>query len=158
MDTLLNDIRYALRTLRQSPAFTAVAVASIALGIGVNTTIFSLVNAVLLRPKQVAHPEQLVDIYTSSGDGSLHSSSSHPDYLDLRSGNKVFTDIAGHTTMFGALNRAGRSQLDPRRSRHRQLFFAYWASRPHSAAASCRKKRQPRGRAGGRAGRRLLAT
>jgi len=105
----MKDVRYALRVLLKSPGFTLVAVTSIALGIGVNTTIFSLVNAVLLRPVPVSHPETLVEIYTTSSD-LQYSTSSYPDYLDLRRENAVFEDVAGHSLMFAPVTRDGVSR------------------------------------------------
>jgi putative ABC transport system permease protein len=84
IEALLADIRYALRWLRKSPAFTLVAVASLAIGIGFNTALFAVVDALLFRPLPVAAPERLVDIFTSDASGtSPFSTSSYPVYLDL---------------------------------------------------------------------------
>src|SRR5438105_15959871 len=69
LDGLLNDLRYAVRTLRSSPGFTAVAILSLALGIGANTAIFSLIDAVILKYLPVSHPGELLEITTGS-DGA----------------------------------------------------------------------------------------
>jgi predicted permease len=106
---MIHDLRYAIRNLLSSPAFTLVAVGSLAVGIGINTTIFAAVNAILLRPLPVAQPEQLVDIYTSSS--TEHSTSSWLDYRDLREGTDVFDGLLGHTLMFANVSRDGRSRL-----------------------------------------------
>ncbi len=92
------DIRYALRRLLRSPGFTAVAVLSLALGIGANTAMFSVVNAVLLRELPVSEPHQLVEIYTSEDEDTPYSVSSHPDYLDLRARSESFAGIVGSRT------------------------------------------------------------
>jgi putative ABC transport system permease protein len=97
IESLLKDLRYGIRTLLKNPGFTTVAVLSLALGIGVNATIFSLVNAVLLRPVTFAEPERLVEIYTTDSDGYPYSSSSYPDYLDYRDQNTVFSGVIAHT-------------------------------------------------------------
>src|ERR1700749_3218785 len=90
IETLLRDVRYAARVLLKSPGFTAVAVLTLALGIGANTAIFSFVNAVLLRPLPVKEPERLVYVFGGSRT-SPYNVSSYPDYLDYRDRNHVFS-------------------------------------------------------------------
>jgi macrolide transport system ATP-binding/permease protein len=107
----MQDIRYALRWLRRSPGFTLAAVASFAIGIGFNSALFSVVDAVLFRPLPVRAPDELVNIYTSGSDGDPWITSSYPDLLDLRSGNAVFTDIAGYSPMFAAVSAGDRTRL-----------------------------------------------
>ena len=106
---MLNEVRYALRNLLASPAFALVAVASLAVGIGINTTIFTVVNAVLLRPLPVADPDRLVDIYTTSD--VEHSSTSWLDYQDIRRGTEAFSGVIGHSLMFANISRDGRSRI-----------------------------------------------
>ncbi|MHC1769024.1 MAG: ABC transporter permease [Verrucomicrobiia bacterium] len=106
---MLNDFRFALRQLLKNPGFTAPAVITLALGIGVNTTIFSFVNAVVLRPLPFRNPERLVFIDESNPrQGFDRLSVSYPDYLDWKQQNAVFEDIGlyGHT----AYTLAGREQ------------------------------------------------
>src|SRR5688572_3082752 len=88
LESIWQDLRYAARMLRRSPGFTTVAVCSLAVGIGVTTAIFTLLNAILLRPLPVDHPEQLVEV---RGTRALVSFAM---YRDLRSHQQVFTDMA----------------------------------------------------------------
>src|SRR6184192_247601 len=109
MNTLLQDVRYAVRSLAKSPAFTAVAVLTLALGIGADTAIFSAVNAVLLKPLPYPGSDRLVQIM-STGFRGVHFGVSLPDLHDLRALSQDFTGVAATTTQRYNLTRAG----DPR--------------------------------------------
>src|SRR6185369_7358673 len=98
METLWHDLRYGFRVLRASPGFAAVAVLSLALGIGANTSIFSVVNAALLRPLPVTEPDRLVFVYNGSRE-SPYSVSSYPDYIDYRDKNEVFSDLLTYSSI-----------------------------------------------------------
>ena len=112
LESFLADIRFAVRWLRKSPGFTLVAVASLAIGIGFNTALFAIVDAVLFKPLPVTAPSRLVDAFTSDSTGTVeYSTSSYPDYLDLMAQNDVFEGLVGYSPMFAALNLDGRSRL-----------------------------------------------
>jgi predicted permease len=110
VDNLLKDLRYGIRALVRSPGFTVVAAASLGLGIGVNTAIFSLVDAILLRPLPVSHPEELVTVYTGRKDFP-YSTVSYPDYLDFRDQASVFSGLAAHSMMTVSLRGDRESEL-----------------------------------------------
>ncbi len=98
MTQLLQDLRFALRLMAKKPALTVMAVVSLALGIGVNSSIFTLVNAVLLREPPIAQPDRVVEVYTSSSEGFPYGTSSVPDYFDYRDQSDVFAGLgAGRT-------------------------------------------------------------
>lgn len=101
------DLKYALRRLARSPGFTLVAVLSLALGIGANTAMFSVVNAVLLRSLPVEDPERLVEVYTSDSNGYAAATTSYPDFLDLRESNDVFEAVVGERTVIARIERDG---------------------------------------------------
>jgi putative ABC transport system permease protein len=93
MTALLQDLRYAVRTLAKSPVFGFVAVGTLALGIGANTAIFSVVDAVLLRPLPFPDPDRLVLLWEKTADLPTMMVA-YPDYLDWRDQNGVFESLA----------------------------------------------------------------
>ncbi|MBT8488681.1 MAG: ABC transporter permease, partial [Gemmatimonadetes bacterium] len=111
MESLWADLKYALRSLMHSPGFSLVAIATLALGIGVNASIFSVVNAVLLRPLPVESPEQLVDIYGHTATSDSHDSNSYPNYLDYREQTQTLSGLAGYTNFFANLSIDGSSEI-----------------------------------------------
>jgi len=94
MDSIIKDIRYGVRGLLKRPGFTVIALVALALGIGANTAIFSLVNAVILRPLPFPDPDRLVWVNGSLRNISNTASVSPPDFLDYRSQNKTFEQFA----------------------------------------------------------------
>ncbi|HEY6249123.1 MAG TPA: ABC transporter permease [Candidatus Angelobacter sp.] len=107
MHNLIQDVRYALRMLRKSPAFTVVVALSLGLGIGVNTTIFSFVNAALFRPPAVEKPGQLAEVWqhvkSRSGFNS-YSPLSYPDFDYYRTNNHVFSGMIAFESEFGSVS------------------------------------------------------
>ena len=93
MPTLLKDLRLAFRLLAKKPGLSTLAVLSLALGIGVNSSMFTLVNALLLRDVPAVRPHEVVDVFTSDSDGGVYGTSSYPDFRDLREDGEVLADL-----------------------------------------------------------------
>lgn len=118
MQTLLLDIRYALRSLGKSPGFTAISILTLALGIGANTGIFSILRQVLLQRLPVTKPQELVLLYSygprrghiHSDEGGGEESFSYPVYKDLRDHNSVFTDLAAHFSAPASIAHQGQTE------------------------------------------------
>ncbi len=111
----MNDLRFALRQLFKKPAFTAIAVVTLALGIGANVAIFSVVNAVLLRPLPYPQADRIMVLNESSGPGQDFSVAL-PDYFDWRSDNTV-------------------SNISPARTKSRAILAAFRPAKPNASHA-----------------------
>ncbi len=95
LEELVQDVRYGLRTLRRDPGFTVVAVLTLALGIGANTAIFSVVDGVLLRPIPLDHADRLMVVWETDRDsGTAHEPASVPDFLDFQERSRRFEKLA----------------------------------------------------------------
>ena len=110
VEALLQDIRYALRGFRRAPGFTAVAILSLALGIGVNTTLFSLVNMLILRPLPVQDPAQLVTFSSQQKGNFPMPAFSYPEYRDIRDQTTgALSGILAYCDGLDGLNADGRA-------------------------------------------------
>src|SRR5919112_4051798 len=107
MDQLFKDLRFGIRSLLKRPGFTAIAMLTLALGIGANTAIFSVVNATLMRPLPVVNPEQLVFVF----NGPAGSVFSYPDYAAVRDQNNVFDALIAWGGITASLNSNDQTDL-----------------------------------------------
>ena len=111
MSHFLRDIMHGARQLIGRPMFTAVAVGSLALGIGLTTTLFSVVNAVLLKDTIIERPDELVAVYSSWFEDIPDLTTSYPDYLDIREHVDAFQGVVAHSFVRGILENADRPAL-----------------------------------------------
>jgi predicted permease len=104
IETCMQDLRFSLRQLRKSPGFTIAAVLTLAFAIGANTVVFGVLNALILRPLNVPHPQSL---FTIQHGGYKEQNSSYPDYLDLRERNRSFDDVTAYIMVPVGLDTSG---------------------------------------------------
>jgi putative ABC transport system permease protein len=110
MGNLLRDMRYGLRALARNPGFTAVAVLTLALGIGANTAIFSVIENLLLRPLPYSNPESLVEIWNTYPPQIPRIGLSPGDYADWRRQNASFSEMGGYVQISQGFNLTGESE------------------------------------------------
>ena len=110
MTGIVQDLRYAARTLGKRPAFTAIVIVVLALGIGANAAVFSVVNAVLLRPLPFPEPERLVEVHLATPDGDPRGAVSAVDFEDWRETNHVFRSISLVNTASRGLTLTGGAE------------------------------------------------
>jgi predicted permease len=112
IETLSHDLRHAVRLLRKNPSFATVAMLTLALGIGANTAVFSVIDAVLFRPLPVSAPHELLDVYnTKPGEMFDHAPLAYPDYADFRDNNKTFAGLLAFAPNFLALERNSENEM-----------------------------------------------
>ena len=130
-EMLWQDIRFAIRTLQKSPGFTVVAVLTLALGIGANTAIFTMVNSVILQPLPYQDSHRLVSLWHSYENvGLLRASVSPPNYVDYTRETEIFEDVSAFTST----NMTLTGDADPTRLRVAQVtanFFQTLQAQPN---------------------------
>ncbi|MGE0461954.1 MAG: ABC transporter permease [Vicinamibacterales bacterium] len=111
MGEFLGDLRVGVRQFVRRPGFAAAAIATLALGVGLNTTLFSVVNAMLFRETAVSDPGRLVEIYSGVSQDIPQFSTSYPDFLAIREGAEALSGVAGHAFVRGILTIGDRPVL-----------------------------------------------
>jgi predicted permease len=129
MLTLVRDLRHGIRILLAKPGFSATAVIVLALGIGANTAVFSLVNGFLLKPLLIQKPEELVGCYSrNSHKPDDYRAFSYPNYVDLRDGNPVFSSLMAHNPAIVGVSEGGASGDTTRRVLADMVSSNYFAT------------------------------
>jgi putative ABC transport system permease protein len=125
MAAIWHEVRFAIRALRKSPGFTAVAVLTLALGIGANTAIFSVVEGVLLRPLPFAHPENLVQIWNTYSllPAFPQVELSPGDFQDFRREAGSFSDMAAYVNIPQGFNMTGQGEAERIEARYASSGF-----------------------------------
>ncbi len=111
MDTVLRDLRLGIRNVFRQPLVAAAAIGSLALGIGLNVSIFSVVNAVLLRSQPLTEPDRLVEIYSGLSQDYPQLTTSYPDFQDIERGADALEGVAGSSYVRGVIASSGRGSL-----------------------------------------------
>jgi predicted permease len=130
LETMLQDLRHGQRTLRKSPAFTMVAVSSLALGIGLNTAVFSLVDTLLFRRVQLVDTARLVSLYRVSTKGEMRGWFPYPVIRQLREGNNVFAGTATWTDSVFSVSFNGEPPQMERGSFYSGNYYALLGVQP----------------------------
>ncbi|HSB54319.1 MAG TPA: ABC transporter permease [Gemmatimonadales bacterium] len=113
METLLQDLKYALRSLRGTPLVMLVAACTIAIGVGATTTMFSVANAMLLRtPAGVTDPDRLITVHSMDQRGTSFHSFSYPDFQDLASGGAKAAELSAYTMLPASVRTSGEPRLE----------------------------------------------
>lgn len=140
IENLFQDLRFGLRALAKSPGFAAVAILTLALGIGANTAIFTVVNAILLRPLPYPKPERMVQVMLRTPQGDFKNMMSVPRFTILREQTQVFQEIAGYEARATGVNLTGEDDPEQLKGVHAstEYFRLFGAEmelgRPFSAA------------------------
>ncbi len=106
-----DDIRFGLRMLAKNPGFAATAILTLAVGIGLNTAVFSLVNAMLFNPLPVHAPQELAGVYDTTPGQTIYEPLSYPDYKDFRNQSGSFSGLIGYSLTSFAMDRGDESQI-----------------------------------------------
>ena len=146
MSTLFQDLRYGARILLKQPAFTLVAVITLALGIGANTAIFSLVNSILLRPLPFREPDRVVRLIQASPELGLDTwGVSQADFAAYRDQNRSFESVALYNRPRNQPHRRWRTRTPAGDECHGRLFQSL-RCQPVARAHVCRRRRHRRAR------------
>ena len=151
MDRLLQDVRYALRSFAKTPGFTIVVLMTLGIGIGVNSTVFGFVNALLLRPAPgLRDAGRVVSVFTSDFSSGLYGSSSYPDYESIKTATTAFEALAAFNEGGVTLVRLGRGATDRyrraargRRNRHDRDLHTCRSRAAHQSDCSAARGLMP---------------